>query len=1306
MGERAHHGAQVCSGTNPRKCQDLGDSILLILGSVILLNVGINVVTLLWRHLKSSLRILFHHFFPKDKHPSSAGGHPMCTRCSMDPKNLCSRVSSRFHRRPGFLAGHPNHLNSWIPDMNDEKASGCCWVPPPCGHTGAPVDAPWGPWKEGVMGAGEASQVTALKAQAPFISRHQTPSQFPRMSTMDVVPLLLPHESKTNTPDYDPPRVPAQTHTHSPAHTPEHTTAQTQTSFPAHGPEHTNPRAQASFPAHGPEHTTPRAQASFPAHTLEHTTPKARASSLAHAPEHTTPQAQTLQAHGPEHTTPRTQTFPAHRPEHTTPRAQTSFPARTPEHTTPRARASSLAHAPEHTTPQAQTSFPAHTPDHTTPGAHSSSLAHAPDHTPQAQTSFPTHTPEHTTPQADPAHTLEYNPPQAQIHSPAQALEYHSLQAHTYSVALTPEHITPQAHAAEHTPAPVHGPEHTAVQAHTYSPGFTPEHTQPTPAQAQNPEHPSAHPLGHTPEHVIAHSPACTPAHAHLTHTHAPHPLVPSPASAPAPPPTTLVAAPLPTPGPISVPAPGPTLVMTLTTTPVPTPVSVTTRTPILTPIPSTLTAFGQDLSTGHVVYDARRVKQSVHHMCPPPPSGYSRKDMGTLRRPQEGQDLDSSGTAEPTTKQPNRDSAKHSTGSVLGYLELGNVEWKISNDAKDKFLQPKIFPYLSFHPCSSERRRTDSQTPVYPKFLVYSKEATPSQRCFHSPTTTQSSVSTISPPCTLSLPLMSPRSFVPHQASNHQQLSDSVRPPTFPPTSKSSQSVSSSQFPIPPHFSKTFQPPIPPQPPKLQGSLGLNQDSGLQRTSSLSKDLRVPRNPGLAEDPGLNKPPGPTLDSSLCKSPSPSQDSGLHKNLVITQDSGPQKSLGPTQNAAIFRSPCLTQPCNLHKDIPFPQTSDTQRSSGFMQNSGVYRNLEQNQETIHHKRQDLSQTTGLHNSAGPSQDSGIYKSTGHAHELEVSRSLGLPQDPCPQKSLYQESEVNRCSGLIQTSGLLKGSGLTQDSGDYKSPGLTQAIEVERRCGRTQDVGIYRSPEYTQDPNFHQYPGINQDPGPHRGPAFTQDHILPKTQSLIRESSLHKDSPLISHPNHPKNPGLALSTDSEQVLGLPQTPKSSLCPKSCASEQAPQKEDPQQRLPWPPVPPSQNSSSPKPPAVIYNDLQTFSEVPLLIELQPSSRRAGGQDWAYRPVDPVPSASQSYRQMSMPPKVNWKPYCPGSGTRVGHVVFDARQRQFGVGRDKCEALSPRRSRQEACSNPPETTKEWGYQSVMRTLEKEGAKVHQE
>nr|XP_035922263.1 uncharacterized protein SPEM3 [Halichoerus grypus] len=552
MGERAYHGAQVCSGTNPRKCQDLGDSILLILGSFILLNVGINVVTLLWRHLKSSLRILFHHFYPKDKQPSYTGGHPMCTHSSMDTKNLCSRVSSRFHRRPGFLVGYPNHPNSWIPDTNDEKASGCCWMPPQCGHAGAPMDAPRGPWKEGVMGAGEAPQVTALKARARFNSRHQAPSQFPRMSKVDMVPLLLPHESKTNTPDYDPAHAPAQTQTHSPAHTPEHST----------------PLARAQT----------QMQTSSPAHTHEHSTPKAQA------------QAQT----------------------------QTSPRAHAPEPTTCQAHSSSLAHAPEHNIRQTQT--------------------------------------------CSPAHTLEHNLPQAQLHSLAQAPEYKALQAR-------------------------------------------------------------------------------------------------------------------------------------------------------------------------HVVYDARRVKQNVCHVCPPLKFGYSRRDVGTLPRPQEGQGLGSSGTAEPTSKQHSGDCAKPPpTGSVLGYLELGN--------------------------------------------------------------------------------------------------------------------------------------------------------------------------------------------------------------------------------------------------------------------------------------------------------------------------------------------------------------------------------------------------------------------------------------------------------------------------------------------APRKEDAQQQLPWTSDPLSQNSSSSKPQVMIYNDLQTFSEVPLLIELQPSSRRAGSRDWVYRPVDTAPSAYQSYRQMSMPPKINWKPYCPGSGTRVGHVVFDARQRQFGVGRDKCEALSPRRGRQEASSNSPETNKEWGYQCVMRTLEKEGTKVHQE
>ncbi|XP_073089049.1 uncharacterized protein SPEM3 isoform X3 [Manis javanica] len=222
MDGRAHHGAQVCSGTNPRKCQELGDSILLILGSFILLNVGINVVTLLWRHLKSSLRILFHHFFPKGKQPSRLGSHSMCMCCSADPKNLCSRVSSCFHHRPSFLLEQRNHLDSRIPDMNDEKASRCCCMLPQCRHTRAPVEAPWGLRKEGMVGAGGAPQATPFEAQATFLSRQKTSSELPRMSKLDKVPLCLPQESKTKTADYDPAQAPAQAQPPSPVRPPEH----------------------------------------------------------------------------------------------------------------------------------------------------------------------------------------------------------------------------------------------------------------------------------------------------------------------------------------------------------------------------------------------------------------------------------------------------------------------------------------------------------------------------------------------------------------------------------------------------------------------------------------------------------------------------------------------------------------------------------------------------------------------------------------------------------------------------------------------------------------------------------------------------------------------------------------------------------------------------------------------------------------------------------------------------------------------------------------------------------------------------
>nr|XP_036882867.1 uncharacterized protein SPEM3 [Manis javanica] len=1106
MDGRAHHGAQVCSGTNPRKCQELGDSILLILGSFILLNVGINVVTLLWRHLKSSLRILFHHFFPKD------------------PKNLCSRVSSCFHHRPSFLLEQRNHLDSRIPDMNDEKASRCCCMLPQCRHTRAPVEAPWGLRKEGMVGAGGAPQATPFEAQATFLSRQKTSSELPRMSKLDKVPLCLPQESKTKTADYDPAQAPAQAQPPSPVRPPEHSPHKVQTPSPVHPPEHSPHQVQTR----------------------------------------------------------------------------------------------SLVHSPEHTPPQAQT--------------------------------------------CSPIHCLERTHPQGQIHFQAPTPEHISTQAKTYSPALTPAHCPTQVHGPEHTPA------HTLTQA---------------------PSHASANPLGHPPEHITAHAPACTVAHACVTYTCA-HKLAPAPTSATAPPPMSASA-----PVSISAPTPDRALVTALNTTPVPVPVSAITHPSILTSIPSTLTAFSQGLSTGHVVYDVHGRKQKLFHVHLPLNSVYSRKD-GTLPRPQEGQGLVNSGTAEQILKQHSGNSARPSTGSILDYLELGNIQWKICSDAKDKFLQPKTF--CSFHPCSPERRNTDSQTPAYPKFLVYSKDAIPSQPCFHSPTSTRSSLCTVPPPCTLSLPLVSPRSFVLQQPTNHHKS------PTFPPTSMSFQSVPSSQLPILSQFSTISQPPIQTQSPELHENLGLNQDSGLQRTPGSSKDSKVLRNPGFTQNPCLYKNPSLAQDLYFLKNPSPSQDSDFHKNPVITQDSGPQKSLGPTQDAGIFRSSCLTQPSGLQKNKPLPHISDIQRRSGFMEDSGVYRNVEQNQETIPNKSQELAQITGLHNSLGPFQDVGGYKSAGKVQDLGVSRCLGLTQDSDPQKSPYpiHNSGVNKSPGLVQTSGLHKGSSLTQDSGDYKNldltqdsgvyrslgltqdsdlrknPGLTQATEVERSYGLTQDVGICRSSDKIQDPNFHKYLGINQDPAPHNGPALTQGSCLSKSRGLTKESCLHKASCFIPNPDLHKNPSLATGTDSVQILDPHQTQKStqSLI-KSFVPEDSPQKKDAEQHVPSTSVSLSQNCSSKS--QVICNVLQTSSEVPVLIELQPSSRRAGSQDWVYHPGDSVSPACQNYCQMPMPPKINWKPYCLVPGSHLGHVVFDAHKRQFGVGKDKCEALSPRRLCQEACSN---------------------------
>ncbi|CAO2643826.1 Uncharacterized protein SPEM3 [Lemmus lemmus] len=1188
MGEQVYHGAQPCSGTNLRRCQDLGDSILLILGSFILLNVGINVVTLLWKHLKNSLRILFHHFFPKGEW------------------SLSSRMSSRSHR-PGFLLGHLNHFDSWIPDTNDENLSRCCWMPPQCGHGRAPTEAPWELWKEGLMGAGEAPRATVMKTQTSLFFRPEVSPQIPKICQLNanMVPPSSPQENKTKSDD-SPPHILTQTQPSEP------------TQLRAQGLEYTS--------AHTP-----------PAHAPDFTSAPIPALSEGPIPVKALPPAQS------QSQPPVTLQVPAHNSEQSSTHRSPQLPIQAPEHS-----------------------------------------------------SF-----------------------QSQSHGPVQ------IQVHTLT--------HPHADAPEQTsPASAHGPSHSLLPSYAHTP-------VPSPTSAS-----------------------------------APCGLAPVPACAPA-----------------------PALALSMMTTQASAQVPVPTSTPTLPPISSMQTTFYPHLSTGHMVYDAHRVKQKLSRKQNSQSPRCFRKNLNIFSRPQEVKGLVNSGTAEQTQKQHGGDSAEPPARSIPGYVELGNMEWKISDNAKDTFSQPKTFPFCSFHPCCSESKGGDSQAPVYPKFLVYRQDATPPTPCFHSPSTAQYKVPPTPPPCTLALPLVSPRTFVVPQ-STHQKLPNLAQTPTFLSTSKSPQAVTSAHFSIPPQFSTISQTLVQPLNPKNQNSnqefglqttpslvdnsgvprnSSLTQDLGLQKNPSLTQDLGPQKNPTLAPNPGIQKNPGlapnsglqknpglapnpehqknpglapnPCLhknsgyyklpgcvqESYLCMNPSISQDDCLQKNLAITQDPD-LKSSAVSQDAGALRNLGFLQPSSLHRNIIFNQTPD-QRMLSFLQDSVIYRNVALNQDTVINKNKGASPVTDQER-PDPLQDSGGNNGLGNVQYPGVCRNVSLTQDTRPQKILShtQDPEINKNSGLtqgssftkspglVQTSCLHKSLGLTQDSGDYKnlsliqdpgiyrvpalnqdfhnSLGLINVTTAEKRSDFNQDVGVYSS-KHGQDPNLQKYPAIDQDSGCQQDPTLGQGSGF-KTPGLTKKAGLCKDSGLIPDSGLNKKTSFTPGTGSAQVLGPFQTLKLTSSPVKSLVGKVTSQDNTEQNVSQTSVPVDQ-SSCPSKDQVLSPDLKTFSELPVLIELQPPSRRLDSQEWVYNTVDTAVSTCQKYRQMSVPPQISRKSHCPGPGTQTGHVVFDARQKQSVTGREKCEALFPRRPRPEAPKNSEATQKEWGYQNVMKTLDKEGANMRQ-
>ncbi|XP_032695825.1 spermatid maturation protein 1 isoform X1 [Lontra canadensis] len=132
MAERPRPGWASYHSSNSNNCQDLGNSILLLLGLVICINISINMVTLLWRRLRGFLHQVFHIVYEKEaSKPSSPGKPPqppkqsapaVHLRCTMDPvKMTVTPPPSRRHRHRRSSGRRAHRPAAWVPDSDDEE---------------------------------------------------------------------------------------------------------------------------------------------------------------------------------------------------------------------------------------------------------------------------------------------------------------------------------------------------------------------------------------------------------------------------------------------------------------------------------------------------------------------------------------------------------------------------------------------------------------------------------------------------------------------------------------------------------------------------------------------------------------------------------------------------------------------------------------------------------------------------------------------------------------------------------------------------------------------------------------------------------------------------------------------------------------------------------------------------------------------------------------------------------------------------------------------------------------------------------
>ncbi|KAM9209269.1 spermatid maturation protein 1 [Dugong dugon] len=172
MAEWPRPGWASYHNPHTNNCQDLGNSILLLLGLIICINIGINMVTLLWRRLRYFLRQMFHIICVKEAPKSSSSGKQTTNhslrkqsppavrlRCTMDPvKMTMTPPPTRCHRHRDAPMHHAYRPVYWTPDTDYKKPlpqhPAICshnWDCPEDWEGFQPAQEIWNPWAQATI---------------------------------------------------------------------------------------------------------------------------------------------------------------------------------------------------------------------------------------------------------------------------------------------------------------------------------------------------------------------------------------------------------------------------------------------------------------------------------------------------------------------------------------------------------------------------------------------------------------------------------------------------------------------------------------------------------------------------------------------------------------------------------------------------------------------------------------------------------------------------------------------------------------------------------------------------------------------------------------------------------------------------------------------------------------------------------------------------------------------------------------------------------------------------------------------------